>query len=115
MKQADTARAVYHRDIEPTLEARQKFVRDHLRAYLEEYAQAPTGLELLAFAQRRCPTQRLDVNTIRPRLTELHDRGLVRMGEKRRCRESGKRVFTWELAEPAKPSAQEPTEQFFQF
>lgn len=112
MKQADTARA-QHALLQPTLETRQKFVRDQLRDFLVRRGHAPTALELLSYAQSRFPSERLDVNTIRPRLTELHDRGLVVMGEKRRCYVSGVRVYTWHLAEPVQAGQPETQARFW--
>jgi hypothetical protein len=52
----------------------------------------------------------VDVNTVRPRITEMEAAGWVKRGEKRRCTVSAKRVFTWELATP-RPAAAAPTEQ----
>lgn len=116
MRQADTARDVYRDDILPTLESRQQFVRDHLRAYIEQHdGEAPTALELLAFVQARWPGRPFDVNTIRPRLTAMNDMHMVRMDAKRRCRISGKRVYTWALDEPRQAAEREPQPQAFTF
>lgn len=101
MKQAATAIAVYRHDIEPSLESRQKFVRGFLRLYLERYGQAPTSLELVKFIEQELPGQWIDVNTVRPRCTEMEAAGWLRHGAKRRCFYSNKTVFTWELSEPA--------------
>lgn len=107
-RQAGTAIAVYHEDIEPTILGRQMFVRGNLARYIARRAQTPTGLELLALMQEWFPDSHLDVNSIRPRLTELAAKGLVRRGPKRTCSMSGKTAITWELAEPPTPSAETP-------
>lgn len=111
MKQAQTAAAVYHTDIVPTLEARQRFVRGYLKDYLETYRSAPTGLELVQFIQRKCPHVLIDVNTVRPRMTEMEAVGWVKHGEKRRCTISAKKVFTWQLSTPRPASTQPEAQQ----
>lgn len=95
MKQAATATAVYRSDIVPTLHSRQAFVVEELTTFFRVRGYWPTALELLAFARRH--DGRYDVNTIRPRLTELWKRGAVEHGDKRRCRCSGKTALTWAL------------------
>lgn len=114
MKQAATAAAVYRKDIEPTLDARQRFVRAYLQEYIELHREAPTGQELVRFIRMKCPHQLIDVNTVRPRCTEMEELGMVKHGNKRRCRISGKTVYTWELSTPRPPSS-EPTPRRLEF
>ena len=107
MKQAQTAIEVYHHDIEPDLARRQQFVRDELQAFHRAHHYWPTALELLRHAVQRerihfAETGRFygyDVNTIRPRLTELWQQGWVARHDKRPCAISGKTVFVGELKE----------------
>lgn len=100
MRQADTARDVYYTYIEPTLEARERFVLEHLTAYLKARHVAPTSLELLAYIQEQHPGQRFDCNSVRPRISALVDMGIVKASGKRRCPISGMTVHTWVLAHP---------------
>lgn len=114
MKQAETAKAVYRQDIQPTLHGRQLFVRQQLETFLVEYSQAPTALELVRFVGSKFPQRLVDVNTIRPRLFEMEQQGWVGHGEKRLCTISGKKVYTWEPTTP-KPPALEPVPQRLEF
>ena len=100
MRQAETAAAVYHRDILPTLNGRQTYVLAVLAAFVQKYHYAPTALELLRFMEWDCPSRRFDVNSVRPRLNELAamEPPQVRHGVKRRCDVSGKTVLTWVLS-----------------
>lgn len=107
MKQALTAVQVYRQDIEPDLARRQQFVKEELAAFHRMTKKWPTALELLRFAvqrqiiefgERMAPgPNTYDVNTIRPRLTELWEQGWVSRDDKRTCSVSGKTVFVWEL------------------
>ena|SRR5688572_18147981 len=114
MKQAETARTVYREDILPTLHGRQLFVRQQLEAFLAEYQQAPTAKELLVFIASRFPQREFDLNSVRPRLTEMCEQGWVGHGEKRLCSITGKRVWTWTLSTP-KPPTLEPIPQRLEF
>ena len=100
MRQAETAAAVYHQDIKPTLNERQQFVRHELSAFIQARHYGPTGLELLGFMNDRYRDRYFDVNSVRPRLHELAamEPPQVRHGVKRRCDVSGKTVLTWVLA-----------------
>lgn len=93
--QAATAIAVYHDTIRPTRQRRQQFVLRELAMCQWASACWPTALELLAFA--RVVHSQCDVNTIRPRLTELWKAKRVVKGPARKCRVSGKTSLTWEL------------------
>lgn len=114
MKQAKTAVDVYRADIEPTLHGRQLFVRQQLEAFIAEYSQAPTALELVRFVASKFPQRMVDVNTIRPRLFEMEQQGWVEHGEKRQCAISGKKVYTWEPSTPRVPLP-EPIPQRLEF
>lgn len=113
MKQAPTAIAVYH-ELEPTLGKRQIFIREQLEAFLVEYEQAPTALELLRFIAARFPLRQFDCNSVRPRLNEPEKFGWVAHGKKRLCTVTGKKVWTWTLSTP-KPPTLEPVPQRLNF
>ena len=83
---------------------RQLWVREQLARFIEQYGYEPTALELLRFVAAGFdhPSQ-CDVNTVRPRLTELHDQGWVARADKRTCTVSNVRVYTWRLATPRPP------------
>ena len=98
MRQAETAAAVYHQYIKPTLNERQQFVRQELAAFIKAGHYAPTALELLSFMNHRYQDRYFDVNSVRPRLHELEAMGSVRHGVKRCCDISGKKVLTWVLS-----------------
>jgi hypothetical protein len=100
---APTAIAAY-REIQPTLCARQCFVRSLLEAFHAEYDTWPTAKELLRFPVARYVEARaIDPNSVRPRLFELHEQGYVAHGPKRRCCVTGKTVVTWQVATPRPP------------
>ena len=66
MRQAETAIAA-RRAVEPTLPARQAFIREQLGHYRQRYGCWPTGLELLRFITATVATARhFDVNSARP-------------------------------------------------
>lgn len=112
MKQVrDTSAQVFHEDIEPTLHGRQLFVRQQLEAFIAEYSQAPTALELVRFVAATFPQRQVDVNTIRPRLFEMEQQGFVGHAAKRKCTISGKTSYTWEPTTPKPPQRPEPVPQ----
>jgi len=106
-RQRQTARAQYHRqraiDEEKQVEGRRAETRCQqvlrlLAAYWNAKNESPTALELLEWGRQR--GERLfDVNSIRPRLFELVETGLVEARGKRRCRISGVMVHTWAVRE----------------
>jgi hypothetical protein len=95
---AETSRAAF-RDVCDSVEHRHQLVITGLAEYHGECGYWPTSYELLRSLQRTMPT--LDLNAVRPRLTELEGRRRVAKGEKRRCSITGKRAFTWAVASPA--------------
>lgn len=103
MNQAKTAIDVYRKDIAPTLHGRQLFVRQQLVAFIDEFGQSPTALELLRFVAAQFPQRTFDCNSIRPRLRECWEQGWVKHGEKRTCAVSGKVVLTWQASTPKPP------------
>lgn len=115
MRQVSTAIAVYHQDIQPSLHGRQLFVRQELDAFIQQYDQAPTALELLRFVASRHLERHFDPNSVRPRLTEMWEQGWVAHGSKRECSISGKTVFTWVLSKPRAPTLTEPEPQRLRF
>ena len=69
-----------------------------LAAYWNRHQHAPTAYELYRYgAERDEPLQ--DVNSLRPRLTELLKLGLVWAHHKRVCRVTGKVAMTWSVRE----------------
>lgn len=102
-RQAETAIAAY-RDLEPVLNERQQQVRRLLAEFQAKYDCWPTALELLRYATATYAACRnFDVNSIRPRLFELHEQGYVAHGAKRKCVVSDKRVYTWVATRPVAP------------
>lgn len=59
---------------------------------------SPTALELLVWGQTHGESL-FDVNSVRPRLTELVGLGLVEPGTPRICKVSGQLVRTWRVRE----------------
>ena len=100
MKQRDTARAVYHAEIKPTLHGRQLFVRQQLTWFVRKFEIYPTALELVRFIASQYPHRWVDVNTVRPRISELVEQGWVQACGKRECSVSRKRVYVWRPSEP---------------
>ncbi len=101
---ASTSRKAYD-ELQPSLSGREAFVLQELRAY-ERLSAAPTAYELIEFARGRWPERRIDVNTIRPRLTALakavDERGhakrvYVAKVEKRACAVTGQTAWTWRV------------------
>jgi hypothetical protein len=95
---ADTSRAALAA-IAPDLPTRAADVLDALQRCSNHHRSDPTAYELLRWMQIERPT--LDLNAVRPRLTELKDAGRVRTGDKRRCAVTEQRVYTWRVASPA--------------
>lgn len=104
-RQRQTARTVYKRqraiDVEKAKggkETRSGQVLRCLAAWWNRFNTSPTALELLAWMRERGEPV-FDVNSIRPRLKELVDRGLVEPRAKRQCIVSGQTVWTWAVRE----------------
>lgn len=105
--QRSTAKASYHRqraiaEEQQTeghkAETRSQQVLRILAAYWNAKQHSPTALELLEWGRQK--GERLfDVNSIRPRLRELFDAGLIDTRAKRKCAVSGVVVFTWAVRE----------------
>ncbi len=95
---AETSRAAFA-TLEPTLPARAADVLDALQRYRGHHRSDPTAYELLRWMQIEQPT--LDLNGVRPRLTELRDAGRVRTTGKRVCTVTERCVFTWAAVTPA--------------
>lgn len=69
-----------------------------LAGYWNRFQHSPTALELLAYGQAR-GERLVDVNSVRPRIRELVQAGLVEPRAKRRCQVSGQLVWTWAVRE----------------
>lgn len=100
-----TSRAVYarQRDTDVQREADGKETREGrvlrcLAAWFNRYQYSPTAYELF---HRMVKTGEsvTDLNDVRPRLTSLCDKGLVRACKKRRCTVTKKTVLTWKVRE----------------
>lgn len=111
-RQRATSRAQHRRqraiDVEKQVtghgETRAAQVLRILDAFWNARQYSPTALELLEWGRER--GERLfDVNSIRPRLHALVEKGLVTPGAKRKCRISGVIVHTWHSREAG---SQEP-------
>lgn len=90
--QPDTAIAAY-RAVSETLSERQAFVRVLLREFRAAYGTWPTANELLRYARTTHEACRhWDVNSVRPRLSEMVVQGDVGTLPKRRCAVTGKVV-----------------------
>ncbi len=104
-RQRQTAREVYRlkraedqAKAKAGAETRQGQVLRLLAWHWNQTQVSPTALELLAWAREK--GERLfDVNSIRPRLRELVESGLVEPRAKRRCVVSGMMVWTWAVRE----------------
>lgn len=105
--QRSTAKASYHRqraiaEEQQTEghkpETRSQQVLRILAAYWNKNQSSPTALELLEWG-RRNDERLFDVNSVRPRLRELFEAGLIEARSKRKCRVSGVLVHTWSVRE----------------
>lgn len=113
MRQAGTAIAHFHQAIEHALPTKQQWVRDQLAGFIRLEGYEPTARELLRWvASQQARPDSVDVNSIRPRLTELEAIGWVAHAGKRVCQVTGATVFTWRLAQPTPPEPyREPVPQ----
>ena len=90
--------AIAYREIGSTLATRYEEVRALLREFRQRHGQWPTAAELLHDARTHHESYaEWDVNVVRPRLTELADRGDIARITKRRCQVTRKLAFTWML------------------
>lgn len=87
-----------YREIAPSLPKREAAVLNAMQwhSYYAGFA-FPTAYEL--FEQMRRRGLATDLNSVRPRLTALEQRGLIEKGEKRTCTVTGKTAFTWVVKE----------------
>jgi hypothetical protein len=81
---SETSRETYERVVRPDLGRMQARVLRALSAYVERKGEAPTSAELLSWMQGFEPT--LDVNDVRPRLTDLKKLDYVHVAGLRPCR-----------------------------
>ena len=89
---ADTSRESYD-EVKLTLTGRQLMVLRALGAYRERLKDDPTAYELLHWMQKW--RAELDLNDVRPRLTEMKDDDLVMTNGKRLCNVTARRVYVW--------------------
>jgi hypothetical protein len=92
--QVQETSAQTYRELQPTLAQRQRAVLVALEAYHHERGCWPTAYELFRWMESAHFAVR-DVNDVRPRLTELKERGEIVEGEKRRCGVTGHTAGTW--------------------
>jgi hypothetical protein len=88
----DTQRQAY-RELRQDLPRRQGLVLLCLTRYVSAHKEAPTAYELFTYMAREGAAA--DINDVRPRLTELHDRELIKVTGRRVCRVKGNRAMTW--------------------
>lgn len=86
--------------IRKTLPMREAAVLEalELMVALRSGVRPPTAYELLRFMQDRTNGEVFDLNSVRPRLTALKERGLVENGDKVECSVTRKKAFTWQLS-----------------
>lgn len=96
-KHVDDASRASYADLAPTLGERQTRVLKALATYLDREGRKPTAYELLRFMQRWVPA--LDLNGVRPRLTELRKQGLVEKVGRRDCTVTGTSANEWNMTE----------------
>src|SRR5262245_6722017 len=86
------------REVQKSLPEREGAVMHALiRHFVDDRGMPLTSYEL--FRQMKSRDEAFDINSVRPRLTKLQEKGLVRMGEKVTCTITQKSAYTWELAE----------------
>lgn len=94
-----TSRAAYE-ELQPTLTTRQRKVLAALVGYHSHHGVWPTAYELYEAMKRDALVK--DLNDVRPRLTELKEKGAVdNPSIKRHCFVSHKRAFTWRIVTEA--------------
>lgn len=93
---ADTSRAAFGALSEMPTRAADVFVA--VQRFRLHHQSDPTAYELLRWMQIERPI--LDLNAVRPRLTELRDAGYMATRDKRVCAVTGKRVYTWAVVAP---------------
>jgi hypothetical protein len=90
----------------PTLPDREQLIlsglSDHIRMargnrWLPDY-QHPTAYELYNYLKPKRDV--FDINSVRPVLTRLKDKGLVEFGIKRKCNVTRETAYTWQFPEP---------------
>jgi len=96
-KVRDTSRAVFA-ELQSSLQRREQIVYDALKAWT---GPAPTAYELTRWLQ--ADDLVMDPNAVRPRLTNMLDKGLVATSDKRACRVTGRRAYTWIIQDPPRP------------
>jgi hypothetical protein len=86
-----------------TLPFRERAVFTALRRFIANHRLLPTAYEL--FEEMKARGEAFDLNSVRPRLTELRDRRLVQTAGKKKCAVSGKAALTWRTLLEGKPDA----------
>lgn len=107
MSVTDTSRAAFD-GLQDTLPRREQLVWDALA----RCDRAPTSYELTE--RMRLDGNAFDVNSCRPRLTKLHEKGCIRRLGKRTCAVTGRTSYTWQVVlgkPPVKAKRQEPKAQ----
>lgn len=105
MKRVRATSAESYREIVKTISQREQIVLHALQTWTGD---APTAYELFNALMKTGLVY--DLNSVRPRLTELEARGLVEHGDKRTCRISGKSALTWRIAHPTSRRAMQQQE-----
>jgi len=73
---------------------------------LAQCQQAPTAYELMR--QMQAAGNAFDVNSCRPRITALYQKGCVRRVGKRICRITGRLAYCWQAVPSQPPVVQKP-------
>lgn len=103
---ADTSREALA-ELQPALAEKASRVVDSLNSYRTHHRIDPTSYELLQWMRIENPA--LDLNSVRPRLTELKDAGRVLTSGKRVCAVTLKRAYTWAAAPAREPASKAET------
>jgi len=109
-RRTDLASRLSYAAVKPTLAKRHMSTLMALAEYIAATGSKPTGYELLEYIKARSGAPLLlDVNSVRPNLTGLKDRGLVKkVGPLRHCTKSptGKRANEWQLTDSGRAMLQ---------
>lgn len=83
------------KEVLETLGHRNRTVLVGLNNYIAKVQVCPTAYELFEWLKLRGEVR--DLNSVRPRLTNLCEMGMVVMTTKRKCTVTGKTVYAWRL------------------
>lgn len=94
-----TTLEAYHKLL-PTLPERERVILEGLKMFHLGLANVwPTAYELFSYLEARSAPNIFDVNSVRPVLTRLKDKGLVEFGARKRCAITGQNAYEWHFVE----------------